>query len=59
VQNERHDYVAALQLFEKYLQQGGTEISAERREQVGREITALKGESLNSRSPPTWKGQSF
>jgi len=43
VQSERHDYVASLQLFEKYLQQGGNEISAERREQVAREITALKG----------------
>jgi len=43
VQSERHDYVASLQLFEKYLKEGGNEISAERREQVGREITALKG----------------
>ena len=43
VQNERHDYVAALQFFEKYLQDGGSDISPERREQVGREITALKG----------------
>ncbi|HEX3594019.1 MAG TPA: PEGA domain-containing protein [Polyangiaceae bacterium] len=43
VQTERHDYVAALKDFEKYLQQGGTEISADRRDQVTHELTALKG----------------
>jgi PEGA domain len=42
VQNERHDYVSALQDFQKYLDQGGTEISADRRDQVNKEITALK-----------------
>ncbi len=43
VQTERHDYVAALADFEKYLQQGGAEIPADRREQVTREIAAMKG----------------
>jgi hypothetical protein len=43
VQTERHDYVTALKDFEKYLEQGGAEITAERREQVNKEITALKG----------------
>jgi hypothetical protein len=43
VQTERHDYVAALKDFEKYLEQGGAEITAERREQVNKEIAALKG----------------
>ncbi|HEX4339814.1 MAG TPA: PEGA domain-containing protein [Polyangiaceae bacterium] len=43
VQTERHDYVDALHDFEKYLQQGGTEIAADRRDQVTRELTALKG----------------
>lgn len=43
VQSERHDYVAALNLFEKYLREGGTEVPADRREQVTKEITALKG----------------
>lgn len=43
VQTERHDYVAALQDFQKYLDQGGAEISADRRDQVNKEITALKG----------------
>ena len=42
VQTERHDYAGALNDFEKYLQQGGAEISAERREQVNKEIDALK-----------------
>jgi hypothetical protein len=44
VQNERHDYVAALRSFQQYLQQGGTEISADRRDQVNKEVL-----SLNSR----------
>jgi hypothetical protein len=43
VQTERHDYVSALRDFEKYLQQGGVEVTADRRDQVTREITALKG----------------
>ncbi|HVW28666.1 MAG TPA: PEGA domain-containing protein [Polyangiaceae bacterium] len=43
VQNERHDYVSALQDFQKYLDQGGAEISADRRDQVNKEITALRG----------------
>jgi hypothetical protein len=43
VQSERHDYVAAVNLFEKYLREGGAEIAVDRRDQVTREITALKG----------------
>jgi hypothetical protein len=42
VQSERHDYVAALQLFERYLKQGGREVSAERRAQVEQELAALR-----------------
>ncbi len=43
VQSERHDYVAALKLLEKYLDEGGNDIAAERREQVTKEIGTLKG----------------
>jgi tetratricopeptide (TPR) repeat protein len=43
VQIERHDYAAALQLFQDYLRQGAADVAAERREQVEREITSLKG----------------
>jgi hypothetical protein len=43
VQVERHDSVAALNLFGQYLQQGGNEIDAERRAQVERDMQALRG----------------
>jgi tetratricopeptide (TPR) repeat protein len=43
VQRERHDYVAALRMFTQYLDQGGAEITAERKDQVTKEIAALKG----------------
>jgi hypothetical protein len=43
VQVERHDSVAALTLFGQYLQQGGTEIDAERRAQVERDMQTLRG----------------
>lgn len=42
VQNERHDYVAALRFFEKYLAQGDAEIPPDRKEQVQRDVAALK-----------------
>ena len=42
VQVERHDSVAALNLFGQYLQQGGTEIEAERRAQVERDMQSLR-----------------
>lgn len=42
VQRERHDYVAALKLFQQYLDQGGAEVTADRKDQVAKEITALK-----------------
>src|SRR6188768_2257405 len=43
VQVERHDSVAALTLFGQYLQQGDTEIDAERRAQVERDMQSLRG----------------
>src|SRR5882724_8259113 len=43
VQSERHDYVAAVRFFEKYLSQGGADIPAERRDQVAKELSALRG----------------
>lgn len=43
VQVERHDSVAALNLFGQYLQQGGSEIDGERRAQVERDMQALRG----------------
>ncbi len=43
VQVERHDSVAALTLFGQYLQQGGSELDAERRAQVERDMQALRG----------------
>jgi len=43
VQNERHEFVAALERFQQYLEEGGAEIPADRREQVTREIAALRG----------------
>ncbi len=42
VQAERHDYVSAMGFFTQYLEQGGSEISAERREHVEQELAALK-----------------
>jgi len=42
VQVERHDSVAALNLFGQYLQQGGNEIEAERRAQVERDMQSLR-----------------
>ena len=42
VQVERHDSVAALSLFGQYLQQGGSEIDAERRAQVEHDMQALR-----------------
>jgi len=43
VQVERHDSVAALNLFGQYLQQGGSEIEADRRVQVERDMQSLRG----------------
>lgn len=43
VQVERHDAVAALNLFSQYLQQGGSEIEADRRAQVERDMQSLRG----------------
>lgn len=42
VQVERHDAVAALALFGRYLQEGGNEIDAERRAQVERDMQMLR-----------------
>jgi len=42
VQVERHDSVAALNLFGQYLQQGGNELDAERRAQVERDMQSLR-----------------
>jgi hypothetical protein len=43
VQTERHDYVAALKLMEKYLEEGGGDIAPERKDQVTKEIATLRG----------------
>jgi PEGA domain/Tetratricopeptide repeat len=43
VQSERHDYVAALKLLEKYLEEGGGDIAPERKDQVTKEIATLRG----------------
>jgi hypothetical protein len=43
VQRERHDFVSALRMFQQYMDQGGAEITAERRDQVTKEIAALHG----------------
>jgi hypothetical protein len=43
VQSERHDYVAAVKFFEKYLSQGGADIPPDRRDQVAKELSALRG----------------
>lgn len=42
VQDLRHDYVAALKLFEDYLSEGGSDIAADRREQVEATLAELK-----------------
>ena len=43
VQSERHDYVAALKLLEKYLAEGGNDIAPERKDQVTKELATLRG----------------
>jgi hypothetical protein len=43
VQTERHDYVAALKLMEKYLAEGGNDIAPERKDQVTKELATLRG----------------
>jgi hypothetical protein len=43
VQTERHDYVAALKLLERYLEEGGGEVTTERKEQVTKELSVLRG----------------
>jgi len=43
VQVERHDSVAALDSFTQYLQQGGSEIDPERKAQVERDMSMLRG----------------
>ncbi len=42
VQFERHDYVAALKLFRSYLDAGGDDIPAQRREQVEHDESTLR-----------------
>jgi tetratricopeptide (TPR) repeat protein len=42
VQSERHDYVRAIELLSSYLQQGGAEISAARRQDVEQEAARLR-----------------
>ena len=42
VQVERHDYVAALRLFQKYLEQGGDAVAPERRDRIEQQIKALR-----------------
>jgi len=42
VQMERHDYAAAMRLYQDYLTQGGSDLDAERREQVAAEVSQLK-----------------
>jgi hypothetical protein len=42
VQMERHDYAAAMRLYQDYLSQGGSELDPERREQVNSELAQLK-----------------
>ena len=43
VQTERHEYVLALELFQRYLTEGGVDVSEQRRAQVREEIRTLKG----------------
>ena len=42
IQTERHDYVAALEFFDAYLEQGGSDIAPERRKQVESTRAELK-----------------
>lgn len=42
IQAERHEYVAALELFEKYLADGDSSISAERKAQTREEVSKLR-----------------
>lgn len=42
VQTERHEYVLALDLFERYLNEGGSDIADERRAQVEEEMRKLR-----------------
>jgi tetratricopeptide (TPR) repeat protein len=42
VELERHDYASAMRFFQRYLEDGGAEVDAERRAEVEREILALK-----------------
>jgi tetratricopeptide (TPR) repeat protein len=43
VHYELHDYVSAQKAFKQYLAEGGGEVAADRREQVGAEIQKLEG----------------
>src|SRR5687768_14883146 len=43
VQTERHDYIAAVKMMEKYLEEGGGDIAPERKDQVTKEIATLRG----------------
>jgi hypothetical protein len=43
VQAERHEYVAAIALFQKYLETGGAELTEARRKQAADEIALLEG----------------
>lgn len=43
IQAERHDYVAAVDLFERYLADGGRDLSKERRKEVRSELERLRG----------------
>jgi hypothetical protein len=43
VQAERHEYVAAIALFQKYLETGGAELPEARRKQAADEIALLEG----------------
>lgn len=42
VELERHDYASAMRFFQRYLEDGGAEVDAERRAEVEREILSLK-----------------
>lgn len=46
-QAERHDYVAALKLFDEYLKQGGEEIPPDRLDQVERSLPQLRSRVAN------------
>lgn len=42
VELERHDYASAMRFYQRYLEDGGADVDAERRAEVEREILALK-----------------